>query len=63
MFDTFGELDHEELNRTAAALKAEGDIENLKVLAAENGIDEMDVVDFINGDMDKLTTKSLSVRR
>ncbi len=56
MFDTFGELDHEELNRTAAALKAEGDIDNLKVLAAENGIDEMDVADFVNGDMDKLTT-------
>lgn len=57
MFDNFGEFDSwEELNRTAEGLKNEKDFDNLKVLAAENGIDEMDVVDFVNGDMPKLCT-------
>ena len=50
MFDNFGEFDSwEELNRTAEGLKNEGDLDNLKVLAAENGIDEMDMVDYVNG--------------
>lgn len=57
MFDNFGEFDSwEELNRTAQGLKNERDFDNLKVLAAENGIDEMDVVDFVNGDMPTLCT-------
>ena len=48
MFDNFGEFDSwEELNRTAEGLKNEGDLDNLKVLAAENGIDEMDMVDYV----------------
>jgi len=57
MFDNFGEFNSwEELNRSAEGLKAEGDIENLKVLAAENGIDEMDLVDYVNGDTQRLCT-------
>lgn len=57
MFDNFGEFNSwEELNRSAEGLKAEGDIENLKVLAAENGIDEMDLVDYMNGDTQRLCT-------
>lgn len=45
----FGEFDSaEEINRAAAAQKAEGDIEALKALAKENGIDEMDVEDYVD---------------
>ena len=55
MFDKFGEFDSvEELNRAAAAQKAEGDMESLKLLAAENGISEYDVDDYINGAVDEL---------
>ena len=40
MFDTFGDFGSvEEMNLAAEGLRAEGDIENLKVLAKENGID------------------------
>lgn len=51
MFEKFGEFDSaEELNMAAEGLKTEGDIESLKALAAENGIDEMNVEDYLNGD-------------
>lgn len=41
MFDKFGEFDSaEELNRAAAAQKAEGDLEALIALAVGNGIDK-----------------------
>lgn len=41
MYEIFGEFDSaEELNLCAAGLKAEGDKDNLLVLAKENGIDE-----------------------
>lgn len=46
----------EELNRAAAAQKAEGDVEALKALAAENGIDEWDVEAYLNGTADELAT-------
>ena len=40
MFDRFGEFDSAaEINETAVNLRREGDIESLKVLATENGID------------------------
>ena len=43
MWDKFGEFDSaEELNRAAAAQKAEGDREALIMLAEENGIDRDD---------------------
>lgn len=42
MYDIFGKFDSiEELNMCAAGLKAEGDVENLKTLAKENGIPEV----------------------
>ena len=57
MFDKFGEFDsHEELNRAAAAQLKEGDEEALMALAQENGIDEEDVKDYINGDIQELST-------
>ena len=57
MFDKFGEFDSaEELNKAAEGLKAEGDIESLKDLAIENGLDEMDAEDYANGDMPQLAT-------
>lgn len=50
MFDKFGEFDSvEELNKAAAGLKEEGDIENLYELAAENGIDREDAGDYFDG--------------
>lgn len=57
MYEKFGEFDSaEELNEAAAGLKAEGDMESLKELAKENGIDEYDTEDYINGDTDALAT-------
>lgn len=41
MFDRFGEMNSwEEINELAANLKAEGDLDGLKVMAKENGIPE-----------------------
>ena len=57
LFSKFGEFNSaEELNMSASGLRAEGDIENLKELAKENGIDEYDVEDYINGDIETLVT-------
>lgn len=52
MFDRFGEFDSAaEINETAVNLRKEGDVESLKVLAEENGID-LDILDvFIEGDL------------
>lgn len=50
MFKVFGEFDSaEEINKTADGLLQEGDIDNLYVLAEENGLDKEDVDDFIDG--------------
>lgn len=57
MFDKFGEFDSaEELNRAAAAQKAEGDGEALAALAEENGIDREDAEDYMDGCADELAT-------
>lgn len=57
LFSVFGEFDsYEEINQAAAGLKEEGDFESLKELAKENGIDEYDVEDYIDGVVDELTT-------
>ena len=57
MFDKFGEFDsYEELNRAAAAQLYEGDHEALFLLAKENGIDEFEVQDYIDGCMNQLTS-------
>lgn len=56
MFDIFGEFDtYEEINEAAAGLKAEGDMENIKTLAKENGIDEEIAGLYISGRLDFLT--------
>lgn len=50
MFDKFGEFDSaEEINETAAGLLKEGDLEGLREMAKENGFDEDDVQDYIDG--------------
>lgn len=50
MFDKFGEFDSaEEINATAAGLLEEGDLEGLREMAKENGFDEDDVQDYIDG--------------
>lgn len=46
----------EELNRAAAAQREEGDLEALKGLAAENGLDEADAEDYMDGLADVLAT-------
>ena len=46
----------EELNRAAAAQKAEGDLEALTALALENGLDREDAEDYMDGVTDVLTT-------
>lgn len=57
MFEKFGEFDSvEELNRAAAAQKAEGDEEALVALAEENGIDKEDAEDYMDDCADELAT-------
>lgn len=54
LFEIFGEFDsYMEINEAAEGLKMEGDLENLRKLAKENGL-ELDVEDYINGEMDEL---------
>ena len=57
MFDIFGEFDsYEEINKSARGLKTEGDIENLKKLAAENGISDDEVNNYLEGNSAGLCT-------
>ena len=57
MIRKFGIFDTvEELNRAAAAQKAEGDEEALFALAAENGIGQEDVQDYLDGEVEELAT-------
>ena len=57
MWDKFGEFDSaEELNRAAAAQKAEGDRDALIALAEENGIDRDDAEDYLDGAVEELAT-------
>ncbi len=56
MFDRFGEFDSaEEINEAAKGLVREGDIDSLKVLCRENGIDEDMMQAFLDGDIPFLT--------
>ena len=56
LFERFGEFDSaEELNATAEGLKEEGDMESLKALAVENGLEEADAEDYMDGAVDTLT--------
>ena len=64
MFDKFGEFDSsEELNKAAEGLLEEGDIESLKIMAAENGIDTADVEDYSDGSINSLPMISLGTKR
>lgn len=55
MFEKFGELNSaEEINRKAEELK--GDIDKLKQFAAENGLEEDDVNDYVDGVITELAT-------
>ena len=59
MFEKYGEFNSaEELNAAADGLLTEGDLDSLKELAKENGIEEEDVQDYIDGYMENLTTIS-----
>lgn len=50
MFDKFGEFDsYEEMNMAAEGQLAEGDTEAILEIARENGIDEEDAQDYIDG--------------
>ena len=55
MFDKYGNFNScEEINETAAELLAASDEQSLKELAKENGIDEDDALDYIDGYTDCL---------
>ena len=61
MFDKFGEFDSwEEINKAAEGQKEEGDFNALKALAKENGIDEEDAQDYIDGIVDELCNSSMA---
>ena len=52
MFDKFGEFDSaEEINRAAAAQLKEGDLDAIKTIAEENGLDPEDAEDFCTGQL------------
>ena len=56
LFECFGEMDLEELNKAAEGLKKEGDLDSLRALALENGMDPEDVADYVAGDTKQLAT-------
>lgn len=56
LFSRFGEMNLEELNKAAAGLKEEGDLESLKALALENGLDPEDAGDYADGAVGQLAT-------
>ena len=61
MFDKFGEFNSaEELNKAAEGLKEEGDTKSLLELAKENGIDEEDAQDYIDGCVDELCNERMA---
>ena len=61
MFEKFGEFDSaEEINRAAIAQLQEGDVEAIKTIALENGLDIEDVEDFCTGAIEELTTPCLA---
>jgi len=56
MYETFGNFDnYEEINACAAGLMAEGDVEHIKLLAKENGLNEFMTQAYIDGMSDELT--------
>ena len=52
MFERFGEFDSaEEINEAAVNLRKEGDLESVRILAAENGMDEDVAEAFLEGEL------------
>lgn len=51
MFDLFGEMTAEGINKTAEGLKNEGDTKNVYALAKENGIGKEYVEMYLRGDI------------
>lgn len=61
MYEKFGEFDSwEEVNRAARAQLEEGDLDAIKEIAKENGLDPEDVEDFCTGAIEELTTPTLA---
>lgn len=61
MFDKFGELgSYEEINMAAEGFFNEGDMESLRELAKENGIDEYYAELYIAGEIDVLCDSALT---
>ncbi|MBR2561420.1 MAG: hypothetical protein IKF59_04435 [Lachnospiraceae bacterium] len=57
MFDKYGEFDSvEELNLAAEGFASEGDMESLRGLARENGIDEEEAEDYMAGEKEDFVT-------
>lgn len=57
MFEKFGEFDSaEEINTAALEQLRAGNKEAVFQIAEENGLDREDAEDFMNGDLEKLTT-------
>ena len=55
MFEIFGEFDSaEEINKAAAAQLEQGDMQAVRDIAKENGLDLDDAEDYIAGDMEEL---------
>ena len=63
MWDKFGEFDSwEEINRAAKAQLEEGDMDAVRAIAEENGIDPEDAEDFCTGTCGSRKTGSGSER-
>lgn len=61
MWDKFGEFDSwEEINRAAKAQLEEGDMDAVRAIAEENGIDPEDAEEFCTGTIDELTVPALA---
>lgn len=61
MWDKFGEFDSwEEINRAAKAQLEEGDMDAVRAIAKENGIDPEDAEDFCTGTIEELTVPALA---
>lgn len=61
MFDNYGEFNSaDELNVAAATALEQGDLDGLKKLAAENGIDAADAEDYIDGYTPELCTELMA---
>lgn len=61
MYEKFGEFNSwKEINKAAQAQLEEGDLDAIKAIAKENGLDPEDVEDFCTGAIEELTTPTLA---